>query len=365
MKLGKIAAALTAGALVSLIGMTAADAAQYTSYTWEAGEYWIAPNSEFCIEPKVYCDPGNIMALQFDLATPAIDNVAIMPTSRGDEDGYLGTAYESFADMMFNMEAMHVGGSDSGMGSGGVPAAEDGSTICEMWYNTASEKAVINAANACGLTIQYSDEKSCWYYSFPLDFDPSINEAARSPMCEAVLTNESNISINFVSGSINITISDEAAAAEAAKTTAADSSHDNGSSGSADSNESQASGNASSDNSGSTDGGNGSAGNNEASGSEDVAGEDGTGAADSGNSTESPDAPVNDRAEAEVGGETGKADDEAASDVSSEPIKIEAIGCDGKKDGGSGKTILLVVSGIAVLGAGGGLAAYYFLKKKK
>lgn len=354
----KIMAFLAAAAFGGSLLCMSAEASQYTSYTWEAGEYWVNAGEEFCIEPMVYCDPGNIMAIQFDLKTPALDKGAVKLTAAGDSDGFSGTAYPSFSDMMFNMEKMHAGGSDSGMGLKGVPAAEDGSTLGEMWYAAASEKAVISAADSCGITIKQSSEKNCWYYEFPLEFDPSINEAAGSPMCEAVLTDETSMKINFVAGSINIIISDEAAAIEAAKTTVkAD--ENSGSEGDASADEPVSGGMqddadvsdaGSADNAGSS--GDAAVSDNESSGDP---GQD----ASSESEEESADGITEDEADAEPAPE--------AEDIDEEAIELEEIGSDSdsEKSGSSGKVIAVVIAGIAVLGAGGGIAAALLLRKKK
>lgn len=349
----KITAVLAAAVFGGSLFCMSVQASQYTSYTWEAGEYWVNAGEEFCIEPLVYCDPGDIMAVQFDLKTSAVEKGAIMLTEAGDGDGYNGTAYPSFANMMFNLEDMHAGGSDSGMGMKGVPAAEDGSTLCSMWYAVAEERAVISAADSSGITIKHSDEKNCWYYAFPLEFDPSINEAAGSPMCEAVLTDESSMKINYVSGSINIIISDEAAAIEAAKTT---SKADNNSGGGDDT-----SGN---------DSGGGISDNSEDSiteGLENIDNNDnisgGDGAAEvSGGGVSSEDA--------DGAAEDTHSDTEAEADgtaIDEDAIELEEIVADSEaeKKGSAVNVIVFVIAGIAVLVAAGGVTAAAVLRKKK
>ena len=96
----------------------------YDSYTWEAGEYWVEPGADFAITPKVYECPGNLVAINWDLDSNALDNGAIISTG----EGYMGEAYTEFSDMMFNLDEIHAGGS----AITGCEAAADGATFGEL-----------------------------------------------------------------------------------------------------------------------------------------------------------------------------------------------------------------------------------------
>ncbi len=365
MKIKRITAAAAAAVGIMTFFSVPADAQKYASYTWEAGVYWTEPGGELCIAPMVYSDPGNIMALQFDLATPAIDHGAIKPTVYGDSDGYIGTAYPTFSDMMFNMEKMHIGGSDSGLGLKGVDPAEDGSTICEMWYDVADEASVVKAAKASGMKPRYSNENDSWYYSFVLKFDPSINPAAGSPMCEAVLTDETQLQTTYIEGSINITISDETAAAETSENSGGDtgnSSSGGGENSGASSNSGSSRGNTA-DSSGGSGGRQTTANSNQANISKtDIYGDDTPVSHEVGSDEETTDI------DGDSTNETQNVETAAAQEVDiseSGDVEIKEIGADDQNKNGSKKIVIFIAAGAVVLAAGGGAGAYYFIKKKK
>ena len=80
-----------------------------------------------------------IVGFDFDESTLASTGVLLESQWYDPNSGYsygeIGTAYPTFTNMVFILEAMHCGGTDKDNGEKGVAAAADGSVIYNMFFD--------------------------------------------------------------------------------------------------------------------------------------------------------------------------------------------------------------------------------------